>query len=182
MSTWHIKNRIIWVFRVPDYDTQNKFEFCKLLSEISERNSGFGYFGSSIPGSGYGFFAQPYVWVSLFVPSLAFLSFGSTSFFYRSRRGRLAVASLRSHRAMVKPRWSHIRPWVSGSLGCLIFFIADDTDSVGPGRHDSSYANPWLRSLGLGAVCFVVPFRRFVHSSLVPIGHEYVAGRGSCGP
>jgi hypothetical protein len=36
------------VFRVPDCDTQiiqNKFGFCKLLPEIPEQNSGFGYFG-----------------------------------------------------------------------------------------------------------------------------------------
>jgi hypothetical protein len=45
------------VFRVPDCDTritQNKFGFCKLLPEISEQNSGFGYFGFGIPGSSYG--------------------------------------------------------------------------------------------------------------------------------
>jgi hypothetical protein len=47
------------VFRVPDCDTRiarNKFGFCKLLAEIPEQNSGFGYFrfGSGIPGSGFG--------------------------------------------------------------------------------------------------------------------------------
>jgi hypothetical protein len=41
---WHMKIR---VFRIPDCDIriiQNKFEFYKLLSEIPEQNSGFGYF------------------------------------------------------------------------------------------------------------------------------------------
>jgi hypothetical protein len=45
MSTWHMK---VLVFRVPDCDTQitrNKFGFYKLLPEIPEQNSGFGYFG-----------------------------------------------------------------------------------------------------------------------------------------
>jgi hypothetical protein len=47
------------VIRVPDCDTQiirNKFGFCKLLPEIPEQNSGFGYFG-------FGF------WVMIFLPS-----------------------------------------------------------------------------------------------------------------
>jgi hypothetical protein len=42
MSTWHMK------VRVPNYDiriTRNKFGFYKLLLEILERNSDFGYFG-----------------------------------------------------------------------------------------------------------------------------------------
>jgi hypothetical protein len=41
------------VFRVPDCDTritQNKFGFCKLLPEIPEQNSGFGYFGFGYSG------------------------------------------------------------------------------------------------------------------------------------
>jgi hypothetical protein len=42
MSTWHMKVRVIRVFRVPDCDTRNKFGFCKLLTEILEQNSGFG--------------------------------------------------------------------------------------------------------------------------------------------
>jgi hypothetical protein len=48
MSTWHMKVRVIRVFRVPDCDTritQKKFGFCKLLPKIPEQNSGFGYFG-----------------------------------------------------------------------------------------------------------------------------------------
>jgi hypothetical protein len=43
-----MKVRVIRVFRVPDCDTRitrNKFGFCKLLPEIPEQNSGFGYFG-----------------------------------------------------------------------------------------------------------------------------------------
>jgi hypothetical protein len=43
-----MKVRVIRVFRVSDCDTritQNKFRFCKLLPEIPEQNSGFGYFG-----------------------------------------------------------------------------------------------------------------------------------------
>jgi hypothetical protein len=41
-----MKVRVIQVFRVPDYDTRiirNKFGFCKLLPEIPERNSDFGF-------------------------------------------------------------------------------------------------------------------------------------------
>jgi hypothetical protein len=52
MSTWHMKVR---VFRVPDCDTRitrTKFGFCKLLPEIPEQNSGFGYFGF---GFGFGY-------------------------------------------------------------------------------------------------------------------------------
>jgi hypothetical protein len=46
------------VFRVPDCNTRNtrnKFWFCKLLSEIPEQNSGFGYFGFRFSYSGFGF-------------------------------------------------------------------------------------------------------------------------------
>jgi hypothetical protein len=43
MSTWHMKFRVIQVFRVPDYDTQNKFGVFKLLSKIPERDSSFGF-------------------------------------------------------------------------------------------------------------------------------------------
>jgi hypothetical protein len=42
-----MKVRVIRVFRVPDCDTRitrNNFGFCKLLPEIPEQNSGFGYF------------------------------------------------------------------------------------------------------------------------------------------
>jgi hypothetical protein len=42
-----MKVRVIRVFRVPDCDTRitrNKFGFCKLLPEIPEQSSGFGYF------------------------------------------------------------------------------------------------------------------------------------------
>jgi hypothetical protein len=35
--------------------TRNKFGFCKLLPEIPERNSGFGYFGFGFGYSGFGF-------------------------------------------------------------------------------------------------------------------------------
>jgi hypothetical protein len=66
-----MKVRVIRVFRVPDCDTRitrNKFGFCKLLPEIPEQNSGFGYFGFGFGYSGfgfrvtgYGFFAQPYL-------------------------------------------------------------------------------------------------------------------------
>jgi hypothetical protein len=69
MSTWHIKVWVIRVFRVLDCDTRitrNNFGFCKLLPEIPEQNSGFGYFGFGFGYSGfglrvtgYGFFAQP---------------------------------------------------------------------------------------------------------------------------
>jgi hypothetical protein len=45
----------IRVFRVPDCDTRNKFGFCKLLPEILEQNSGFGYFGFGFRYSGFGF-------------------------------------------------------------------------------------------------------------------------------
>jgi hypothetical protein len=49
-----MKVRVIWV---PDYDTRitrNKFGVCKLLPEISERNSGYGSgLGLGIPGSGF---------------------------------------------------------------------------------------------------------------------------------
>jgi hypothetical protein len=58
MSTWHMKVRVIRVFRVPDCDTritQNNFGFCKLLPEIPEQNSGFGYFGFGFGYSGFGF-------------------------------------------------------------------------------------------------------------------------------
>jgi hypothetical protein len=58
MTTWHIKVRVIRVFRVPDCDTRitrNNFGFCKLLPEIPEQNSGFGYFGFGFGYSGFGF-------------------------------------------------------------------------------------------------------------------------------
>jgi hypothetical protein len=35
--------------------TRNKFGFCKLLPEIPEQNSGFGYFGFGFGYSGFGF-------------------------------------------------------------------------------------------------------------------------------
>jgi hypothetical protein len=53
-----MKVRVIQVFRVPDCDTRitrNKFGFCKLLPEIPEQNSGFGYFGFGFGYSGFGF-------------------------------------------------------------------------------------------------------------------------------
>jgi hypothetical protein len=53
-----MKVRVIRVFRVPDCDTRitrNKFGFCKLLPEIPEQNSGFGYFGFGFGYSGFGF-------------------------------------------------------------------------------------------------------------------------------
>jgi hypothetical protein len=52
-----MKVRVIRVFRVPDCDTRitrTKFGFCKLLPEISEQNSGFGYFGFGFGYSGFG--------------------------------------------------------------------------------------------------------------------------------
>jgi hypothetical protein len=58
MSTWHMKVRVIRVFRVPDCDTRitrTKFGFCKLLPEIPKQNSGFGYFGFGFGYSGFGF-------------------------------------------------------------------------------------------------------------------------------
>jgi hypothetical protein len=48
----------VQVFRVPDCDTRinrNKFGFCKLLPEIPEQNSGFGYFGFGFVYFGFGF-------------------------------------------------------------------------------------------------------------------------------
>jgi hypothetical protein len=53
-----MKVRVIRVFRVPDCDTRitrNNFGFCKLLPEIPEQNSGFGYFGFGFGYSGFGF-------------------------------------------------------------------------------------------------------------------------------
>jgi hypothetical protein len=53
-----MKVRVIRVFRVPDCDTRitrNNFGFCKLLPEIPEQNSGFGYFGFEFGYSGSGF-------------------------------------------------------------------------------------------------------------------------------
>jgi hypothetical protein len=64
MSTWHMKVRVIQVFRVPDCDTrinQNKFGFCKLLPEIPELNLDFG-FGFGYSGFGFrvtGFLPSP---------------------------------------------------------------------------------------------------------------------------
>jgi hypothetical protein len=58
MKVW-----VIRVFRVPDCDnriTRNNFGFCKLLPEIPEQNSGFGYFGFGFGFRVTGFFAQPY--------------------------------------------------------------------------------------------------------------------------
>jgi hypothetical protein len=58
MSTCHIKVRVIRVFRVPDRDTRitrTKFGFCKLLPEIPEQNSGFGYFKFGFGYFGFGF-------------------------------------------------------------------------------------------------------------------------------
>jgi hypothetical protein len=48
-----MKVQVFWVFRVPNCDTRitrNKFGFCKLLPEIPEQNSGFGYFGFGFSG------------------------------------------------------------------------------------------------------------------------------------
>jgi hypothetical protein len=53
-----MKVRVIRVFRVPDCDTRitrNNFGFCKLLPEIPEQNSSFGYFGFGFGYSGFGF-------------------------------------------------------------------------------------------------------------------------------
>jgi hypothetical protein len=44
------------VIRVPDCDTRitrNNFGFCKLLPEIPEQNSGFGYFGFGFRVTGF---------------------------------------------------------------------------------------------------------------------------------
>jgi hypothetical protein len=52
-----MKVQVIRVVQVHDYDTritQNKFGFCKLLPEIPERNSGFGYFGFVFGYFGFG--------------------------------------------------------------------------------------------------------------------------------
>jgi hypothetical protein len=43
------------VIRLPDCDTRNKFGFCKLLPEIPEQNSGFGYFRFGFGYFGFGF-------------------------------------------------------------------------------------------------------------------------------
>jgi hypothetical protein len=54
-----MKVRVIRVCGVPDCDTRitrNKFGFCKLLPEIPEQNSGFGYFGFGYSGFGLQFF------------------------------------------------------------------------------------------------------------------------------
>jgi hypothetical protein len=51
-----MKVRVIRVFRVPDCDTRitrNNFGFCKLLPEIPEQNSGFGYFGFGFRVTGF---------------------------------------------------------------------------------------------------------------------------------
>jgi hypothetical protein len=51
-----MKVRVFRVFRVPNFDTRitrNKFGFCKLLPEIPEQNSGFGYFGFGFSGFGF---------------------------------------------------------------------------------------------------------------------------------
>jgi hypothetical protein len=53
-----MKVLVIRIFRVPDCDTRitrNKFGFFKLLPEIPEQNSGFGYFGFGFGYSGFGF-------------------------------------------------------------------------------------------------------------------------------
>jgi hypothetical protein len=58
MSTWHMKVRVIRVFRIPDCDTRiirNKFGFCKLLPEIPEQNLGFEYFRFDFGYYGFGF-------------------------------------------------------------------------------------------------------------------------------
>jgi hypothetical protein len=60
------------VIRVPDCDTRitrNKFGFCKLLPEIPEQNSGFGYFGFGF-GFGYSGFGFR---VTGFLPSPSFI-------------------------------------------------------------------------------------------------------------
>jgi hypothetical protein len=64
-----MKVRVIRVFRVPDCDTRitrNKFGFCKLLPEIPEQNSGFGYFGF-----GFGYSESGLL---VFCPALALVS------------------------------------------------------------------------------------------------------------
>jgi hypothetical protein len=58
-----MKVRVIRVFQVPDCDTRNKFGFCKLLPEIPEQNSSFGYFKFGFGYFGFGF------WVMGFLPS-----------------------------------------------------------------------------------------------------------------
>jgi hypothetical protein len=61
------------VIRVLDCDTRiirTKFGFCKLLPEIPEQNSGFGYFGFRFGYSGFGFR------VRVFCPALAISSVG----------------------------------------------------------------------------------------------------------
>jgi hypothetical protein len=65
MSTGHMKVWVIRVFRIPDCDTRitrNKLGFCKLLPEIPEQNSCFGYSGFGYSGFGFrvtGFLPSP---------------------------------------------------------------------------------------------------------------------------
>jgi hypothetical protein len=67
------------VFRVPDCDTQitrTKFGFCKLLPEIPEQNSGFGYFRFGFGYSGFG------LW--FFCPALDVLLFFGLEIYRRT--------------------------------------------------------------------------------------------------
>jgi hypothetical protein len=51
-----MKVRVIRVFQIPDCDTRitrTKFGFCKLLPEIPEQNSGFGYSGFGFRVTGF---------------------------------------------------------------------------------------------------------------------------------
>jgi hypothetical protein len=60
-----MKVRVIRVFRVPDCGTRitrNNFGFCRLLPEIPEQNSDFGYFGFGYSRFGFrvtGFLPSP---------------------------------------------------------------------------------------------------------------------------
>jgi hypothetical protein len=62
--------------------------------------------------------------------------------------------------------WSEAtRPWASGSSGCVVLFIMDGADSMGPERHHSSYVDPWppsrarrsLSCCAMQAVCALRP-------------------------
>jgi hypothetical protein len=80
-----MKVRVIRVFQVPDCDTRNKFGFCKLLPEIPEQNSGFGYFKFGFGYFGFGF------WVMGFLPSPTWVwgeSSGSAGPFIERERGK----------------------------------------------------------------------------------------------
>jgi hypothetical protein len=192
-----MKVSVIRVFRIPDCDTRitrTKFGFYKLLPEIPKQNLGSGILGSdsNITSSGFGFFTQPYPFLSTrgsFRPTSRLSSLPPSpatdpaqclekSFFFFKKNERQRHFSLDTDHARASRPGVASLPTRISSLRCRIDPPAQQSSLRRPASNDCGPAN----SSGLAAAAvstWPAPSSRWVRSGCSPAGTRQGHGQAT---